>query len=83
MYRVIVPFFDLQDKGYAYRLGDVYPRQEKEVGDGRIDALLSGKNRRGIPLIEEIKESEAVQDERASNLDDAESKSRKNKQRKR
>lgn len=83
MYRVIVPFFDLQDKGYAYHIGDVYPRQDKEVRDGRINTLLTGKNRRGIPLIEEVEEPKAVQDERASDFGDAESKPRKSKQRKR
>lgn len=82
MFRVIVPFFDLQDKGYSYRIGDEYPRQGHEVGDGRINALLTGKNKRGIPLIERVEEPEAVQDGRPSDTGDAESKPRKNKQRK-
>lgn len=82
MYRVIVPFFDLLDGGHSYRKGDEYPRQGKEVGDGRINALLSGKNKRGISLIEEVEEAKAVQDERPSDSGDAKSKPRKSKQRK-
>ena len=56
MYRVIKSFTDLQDNNYAYYVGDTFPRNGVEVGAERIAELASYKNRRGIPLIEEIAE---------------------------
>lgn len=54
MYRVIKSFTDLQDNNYAYYVGDTFPRNGVEVGAERIAELASDKNRRGVPLIEEI-----------------------------
>ena len=56
MYRVIKSFTDLQDNNYAYYVGDTFPHNGVEVGAERIAELASDKNRRGIPLIEEIAE---------------------------
>ena len=57
MYKVIKSFTDLQDNNYAYYVGDTFPRNGVEVGAERIAELASDKNRRGIPLIEEIAEN--------------------------
>ena len=56
MYRVIKSFTDLQDNNYAYYVGDTFPHNGFEVGAERIAELASDKNRRGIPLIEEVAE---------------------------
>ena len=56
MYKVIKPFTDLQDNNYAYYVGDIFPHNGVEVCAERIAELASDKNRRGIPLIEEVAE---------------------------
>ena len=56
MYKVIKYFTDLQDNNYAYYVGDTFPRNGVEVGAERIAELASDKNRRGVPLIEEVAE---------------------------
>lgn len=56
MYKVIKSFTDLQDNNYAYYVGDTFPHNGVEVGAERIAELASDKNRRGIPLIEEVAE---------------------------
>ena len=56
MYKVIESFTDLQDNNYVYYVGDTFPHNGVEVGAERIAELASGKNRLGVPLIEEIAE---------------------------
>lgn len=56
MYKVIKSFTDLQDNNYAYYVGDTFPHNGVDVGAERIAELSSDKNRRGVPLIEEIEE---------------------------
>ena len=56
MYKVIKYFTDLQDNNYAYYVGDTFPRNGVEAGAERIAELASDKNRRGVPLIEEVVE---------------------------
>ncbi len=56
MYKVIKSFTDLQDNNYAYYVGDTFPHNGVEVCAERIAELASDKNRRGIPLIEEVAE---------------------------
>lgn len=51
MYKVIVYFEDLQDKSYAYSVGDTYPRKGLKPTAERIEELATDKNIRGIPLI--------------------------------
>lgn len=63
MYKVIQFFTDLQDKGYAYRVGDTYPREGLTPSAARINELLNGTNRRHLKLIEEV-------DEKASKVDE-------------
>ena len=56
MYKVIKKFRDMQDGLYAYSVGDTFPHNGVEVDAERIAELASDKNRRHIPLIEEIAE---------------------------
>lgn len=58
MYRVIEGFVDLQDKNYPYGIGDKFPRKGKRVSKKRLAELSSDKNKRGIPLIEEVKDAD-------------------------
>lgn len=53
-YRVIKFFTDLQDDSYPYCVGDTYPRKGLTVTPERIEELKSGKNKRGVPVIEDI-----------------------------
>ena len=59
-YKVIKAFTDMQDNNYAYDPKDparnTYPRKGLNVLQSRINELASNKNRRGVPLIEEIPE---------------------------
>ena len=59
MYKVIEYFTDLQDNGYAYNSGDIFPREGLEVSEERIAELASSNNKRRKPLIEEIPEETA------------------------
>ena len=58
MYKVLVYFEDLQDKGRPYNVGDAYPRKGLKPTADRIEELASGKNLRGIPLIKAEAEAE-------------------------
>lgn len=51
MYRALVGFTDLKDGKHKYAAGDVYPREGYTPDDVRINELLSGKNKRNIPVI--------------------------------
>lgn len=56
MYKVVKPFFDLQDNAYAYIPGDEFPRNGVETDAERIAYLAGNGNRLGVPVIEEVKE---------------------------
>lgn len=56
MYKVIKSFSDIQDNGFIYRAGDVFPRLGKEVTQKRVDELASKNNRRKEALIQYIEE---------------------------
>ena len=58
MYKVIKHFTDMQDNNFAYQVGDEYPRKGMSVLPSRIRELATDKNRRGVPLIEEIPDIE-------------------------
>lgn len=58
-YVVIVSFVDLQDNDYRYRVGDEFPRKGIEVSAERIEELLTDKNRRHKPMIEDVKVDKA------------------------
>ena len=52
MYRALEHFRDLQDNGYSYDTGDIFPREGLTVDQARLDELASDKNRRHRPMIE-------------------------------
>ena len=54
MYKAIEYFTDLQDSGYAYKIGDVYPREGYTPSDERIAELAGDGNVRGRAVIEAI-----------------------------
>lgn len=56
MYKTKVLFTDLQDGSYKYLPGDIFPREGLEVSEDRLKELSTTANRRGIVLIEEVKE---------------------------
>ena len=65
MYRVIKAFADLQDKEHVYHTGDLFPRDGKIVSADRINELATARNKRGMPLIEAIKDvPEPTEDEK-------------------
>lgn len=53
-YRVIVPFFDLQDGDHAYSIGDSFPRKGVTVSEERLAHLMSNKTRHRRPVIEKL-----------------------------
>ena len=61
-YKVLVRFTDLQDDNYVYDPGDTFPRKGMKPSKKRLEELASKNNRRGIVLIEEVKED--VDDDR-------------------
>lgn len=61
MYKVVKFFTDAQDNGYAYNVGDTYPRDGKVVDKSRIKSLLTSANRQKTPMI--IKVEPLVQQE--------------------
>lgn len=56
MYKVIVPFTDLQDGNRVYQEGDTYPAEGAKSTKKRTEELLSADNKREMPVIEEVKE---------------------------
>ena len=54
MYKALISFTDLEDNNYRYHPGDIFPRYGIEVSAERISDLLTGNNRRHIPVIEEV-----------------------------
>lgn len=62
MYEVLITFKDLQDNGYRYHAGDEFPRKGLVISEERLEELSTDKNRRGIPVIKKIVESEPVKE---------------------
>lgn len=58
MYKVISYFTDLQDKDFAYEVGDVFPRKGLKVSAERYAELSGSNNKQGKPLIEKIAKAE-------------------------
>ena len=56
MYKVVKSFNDLQDNNHAYNVGDVFPRKGVKASDERIAELAGKSNKRGMVLIEAVKE---------------------------
>lgn len=59
MYKVIVPFVDLQDNLFAYGVGDTFPRKGMKVSKERFEELASSNNKRSMPLIEKVEKKKA------------------------
>ena len=55
MYKVVKMFVDLQD-GHTYEKGSKYPHDGRDISEKRLSELLTRNNKRGIPLIVEVKE---------------------------
>lgn len=57
MYEVIRNFLDTTDRsdkhpdGYLYRVGNTFPRKNKEVSQERINSLLTSNNSAGAIFI--------------------------------
>jgi hypothetical protein len=64
-YIVVKHFTDLQDHGYKYAEGDIYPRKGYEPSAERIEMLSTANNRQRTVLIEAapdtIPETESVE----------------------
>lgn len=56
MYKVKEYFTDLQDNNHAYNPGDAFPRKGMKVSKKRLAELAGTENKRGMVLIEEVKE---------------------------
>lgn len=56
MWKVVKYFTDLQDDGYAYNVGDTYPRKGLNPSEERIAELSGSDNKQGVPLIKEVKQ---------------------------
>ena len=69
-YKVIKHFTDLQDNNYAYDEGDIFPREGMKVLPDRLRELATDENRRGIPLIEEIKEEKTKRKTKSAKSDE-------------
>ena len=58
MYRVIKFFTDLHDNDHSYNVGNIFPREGVEATEGRFAELAGSYNKQGVPLIEEVEDSE-------------------------
>lgn len=63
MYRVIKYFTDLQDGDCPYNVGDIFPRKGLKVTDKRLAELAGNGNKQGVPLIQFVEETPAVEEE--------------------
>lgn len=54
IYVAIERFKDLQDNGFEYKAGMIYPRKGVEVKESRINELTTSKNLMGKVLIAEL-----------------------------
>ncbi|RIN37032.1 Rho termination protein [Staphylococcus succinus] len=55
-YKVIKYFTDLQDNDHEYNVGDLFPRDGKEVSEERLTELSTINNRQSKALIERVQE---------------------------
>lgn len=51
MCKVIYRFRDLQDNGYTYEVGDMFPHPGVTVSEDRFEELSGPNNAIGVPLI--------------------------------
>lgn len=63
MYQVMEYFADLHDAEHEYHPGDIFPREGISVSSDRLEELSGSDNKRGIPLIKEIRENSELTEE--------------------
>ena len=63
MYQVMEYFTDLHDADHEYHPGDIFPREGISVSSDRLEELSGSDNKRGIPLIKEIRENSELTEE--------------------
>ena len=81
-YIVVKHFTDLQDHGYKYAEGDIYPRKGYEPSAERIEMLSTASNRQKTVLIEAVPETESVETVEESAVEEAAEEKPKRKSRK-
>ena len=54
-------FKDIADNGFAYHVGDTFPRAGKTVSEARLAELSSDGNRRGRPVIAAVASADEQQ----------------------
>ena len=81
-YIVVKHFTDLQDHGYKYAEGDIYPREGYEPSAERIEMLSTASNRQKTVLIEAVPETESVETVEESAVEEAAEEKPKRKSRK-
>lgn len=67
-YKVIKYFTDLQDNDHEYNVGDLFPRDGKEVSEERLTELSTKNNRQSKALIERVQEHVDYSDMKVSEL---------------
>ncbi|MCM3071727.1 Rho termination factor N-terminal domain-containing protein [Staphylococcus equorum] len=60
IFKVIKAFKDLQNSNLIYNVGDVFPREGKEVSRKRLNDLSTDNNLQKQPVIESIESTEDV-----------------------
>lgn len=65
MYKVIKYFTDLQDNGFEYKEGDVFPRKGMTVLPSRLKELSTTDNRRKEVLIQEVPDEEPKREKKS------------------
>ena len=58
MYKVVCCFFDLDDEGHKYDIGQEYPREGYKPSEERVEFLSGASNRLGYPVIEKVEEKQ-------------------------
>lgn len=56
-YKVINHFTDLKDGNFAYKVGDIFPREGLKVDEARIAELSGSNNKQKKPLIKAVEET--------------------------
>lgn len=59
-YVVVESFSDMQDSGYTYKPGDIFPRGGVSVSNGRLVELSTNRNKLGRALIQGVNVGNAV-----------------------
>ena len=82
MYISLATWRDLTD-GHLYREGEHFPFDGREVPEGRLDELVSGRNRAGLVLIQAIEFQDEPKEARKEEAPEKATEGRKTASRKR